>query len=104
MATPVTSSTPIGPPPAWPPVAGPPDTTMNPEPPIDCQSPVLDYLQSLHAELATVTEGTVATYIPELAKADPRWFGICLVTPAGRIYAIVIKFGRHRMPPTGKGG
>jgi glutaminase len=63
-------------------------TAMHPESPTDCTSPVLDYLQSLHAELAPVTEGTVATYIPELAKADPRWFGICLVTLSGKVYEV----------------
>jgi glutaminase len=31
-------------------------------------------------------EGEVATYIPELAKADPDWFGICLVTTGGQVY------------------
>ena len=28
----------------------------------------------------------MATYIPELAKADPEWFGICLVTAGGQVY------------------
>jgi glutaminase len=28
----------------------------------------------------------VATYIPELGKADPEWFGICLATTDGRLY------------------
>lgn len=28
----------------------------------------------------------MATYIPALAAADPRWFGICLVTADGAIY------------------
>ena len=37
-------------------------------------------LQSLH-------DGSVATYIPELAKADPESFGICLVTIDGFVYA-----------------
>ncbi len=30
-------------------------------------------------------EGDVATYIPELAKANPEHFGICLVTVDGRV-------------------
>src|ERR1051326_8976462 len=37
-------------------------------------SPVLDYLKQLHAEYAPLTEGRVATYIPELAKANPESF------------------------------
>ena len=35
-----------------------------------------------------MTEGTVATYIPELAKANPNWFGICLVTATGHVYEV----------------
>jgi len=49
-------------------------------------SPVLDYLKWLHSEFAGVRDGNVATYIPELAKANPDWFGICLVTATGQIY------------------
>jgi len=51
-------------------------------------SPVLDYLQQLHQTCATATEGNVATYIPELAKANPDWFGICLVTATGAVYEV----------------
>jgi len=35
-----------------------------------------------------VSEGAVATYIPELAKADPDWFGLSLVTTGGEIYEV----------------
>ena len=52
------------------------------------RSPVLDYLQRLHQTCAAATEGDVATYIPELAKANPDWFGICLVTATGAIYEV----------------
>lgn len=34
-------------------------------------SPVQDYLANLHSQFAGLTEGAVATYIPELAKANP---------------------------------
>jgi glutaminase len=51
-----------------------------------CKSPVLDYLEELHARYRDLNEGAVATYIPELAKANPDWFGICLVTASGAIY------------------
>ncbi len=51
-------------------------------------SPVLDYLQRLHRECAAITDGKVATYIPELAKANPDWFGICLVTATGAVYEV----------------
>ena len=40
-----------------------------------CSSPVQDYLDELHAEYSGIAEGKVANYIPELAKADPNWFG-----------------------------
>jgi glutaminase len=50
------------------------------------ESPILTYLQDLHREIAQVREGVVATYIPELARADPNWFGLCVVTTAGNVY------------------
>ncbi len=49
-------------------------------------SPVLDYLNELHAEYKGLNDGNVATYIPELAKANPDWFGICLATASGAVY------------------
>ena len=51
-------------------------------------SPVLDYLHQLHSEYSSLNEGQVATYIPELAKANPDWFGICLATTNGAVYAV----------------
>jgi len=51
-------------------------------------SPVLDYLKQLHEACALIQDGIVATYIPELAKADPNWFGVCLVTTAGSVYEV----------------
>src|SRR5260221_10675120 len=51
-------------------------------------SPVLDYLKQLHEQCAGLIDGNVATYIPELAKATPDWFGICLVTAGGAVYEV----------------
>jgi glutaminase len=51
------------------------------------ESPIQTYLAELHGRLAAVHDGAVATYIPELAKADPLAFGICLVTMDGVAYA-----------------
>lgn len=51
-------------------------------------SPVLRHLQELHRETSLNQEGTLATYIPELARANPDWFGICLVTTAGNVYEV----------------
>jgi len=53
-----------------------------------CSSPVADYLAQLYRTHAGVMDGKVATYIPELAKADPNWFGICLVTAGGAVYEV----------------
>ena len=49
-------------------------------------TPLQSYLADLHASLAGLDSGTVATYIPELAKVDPDRFGICLVTMDGVAY------------------
>src|ERR1043166_7898740 len=51
-------------------------------------SPVLEYLKELHREFAGLTEGQVATYIPDLARANPDWFGITLVTAGGSVYEV----------------
>ena len=51
-------------------------------------SPIRTYLEGLHAKYAAACDGQVATYIPELAKADPNWFGICIATTDGRVYEI----------------
>lgn len=52
------------------------------------KSPILAYLQTLHARYASLTDGKVADYIPELAKADPKWFGICVATRDGHLYEV----------------
>jgi len=51
-------------------------------------SPIQDFLEELHRECAAVNDGQMATYIPELAKANPDWFGICLVTANGAVYEV----------------
>src|SRR5207342_2283530 len=45
-------------------------------------------LHELHAKYKSATNGKVANYIPELAKADPEWFGISLVTTDGKIVEV----------------
>ena len=50
--------------------------------------PLHDYLEALHARLGAQREGSVASYIPELAKADPNDFGICIATVDGHCYAV----------------
>src|SRR5437899_4468778 len=51
-------------------------------------SPIHAYLGALHAEIARLQDGHVASYIPELTKANPDWFGICLVTVDGIAYGV----------------
>lgn len=51
-------------------------------------SPVEQYLKNLHAKHAFLPEGKVADYIPELGKANPDWFGICIATRDGHVYEV----------------
>jgi glutaminase len=50
-------------------------------------APVQRVVDRLHQELTPLSDGHVATYIPELAKANPDWFGISLIMLDGREYA-----------------
>jgi glutaminase len=50
------------------------------------KSPILEFVQSLHARYKSLTDGHVADYIPELAKANPDSFGICIATRDGHLY------------------
>ena len=49
-------------------------------------SPVQKYLERLHSEVRPIGGGNLASYIPELTRADPAWFGICIVTRDGVAY------------------
>jgi glutaminase len=51
-------------------------------------SPIAVYLAQLLDRHADLDEGEVATYIPELAHADPSFFGICLATVDGAVYEV----------------
>jgi len=51
-------------------------------------SPIMDYLRELAAEFSGLQEGAVADYIPELAKANADWFGICIATTEGHVYEV----------------
>jgi glutaminase len=54
----------------------------------EATSPIQRYLGRLHERLADLRSGEVASYIPELAKADPNAFGICLATTDGHVYEV----------------
>lgn len=43
-------------------------------------------IEALHHRYQSLTDGNVATYIPELGKADPNAFGISIVTDEGRVF------------------
>jgi len=55
-------------------------------PPAD--SPVLSFLRRVHDRHRLDDTGNVATYIPELAGADPASFGIVVATVDGAVYEI----------------
>ncbi len=59
-------------------------------------SPIRRYLERVHADLAPMDDGAVASYIPELTKADPAWFGIAVATTDGAVYEV----GDTRIPFT----
>ena len=58
--------------------------------------PLATYLQELHRKHAGCLDGRVASYIPELTKADPAWFGIAVATIDGHVYEV----GETRQPFT----
>ena len=60
------------------------------------KSPIQTYLERLHTKCSKLQDGQIATYIPELSKADPNWFGISIATTDGRVYEI----GDTRQPFT----
>ena len=43
-------------------------------------------VDSIYEKYRNVDDGEVATYIPELGKADPKHFGICLATVDGHVF------------------
>jgi glutaminase len=45
-----------------------------------------ELVDRLHKKYTPRNDGEVATYIPELGKADPEDFGICIATSDGRIF------------------
>ena len=51
-------------------------------------NPAIQFLKQLHDRLKGIRDGEVATYIPELAKADADAFGIALTTVDGATYHV----------------
>ena len=50
--------------------------------------PIVAYLEGVLDQHRGNVSGAVASYIPELAKADPSQFAICLVTVEGAVYEV----------------
>lgn len=57
-------------------------------------APIRQTLNDLYNKNRDVHDGTVANYIPELAKADPNWFAISIVSADGQ----VVEVGDHQQP------
>jgi glutaminase len=51
-------------------------------------SPLVEILADIHRDFAPVIEGEVASYIPELARADPSTFGIAIATVDGQVFEV----------------
>jgi glutaminase len=49
-------------------------------------SPIQAYLDDLHDRFREERGGAVAHYIPELGRADPEAFGLCIAATDGRVY------------------
>ncbi len=47
-----------------------------------------ELIGELHKKYSTNLSGKVATYIPELGKANPNDFGICIVTADGKVFEV----------------
>lgn len=52
------------------------------------QSVISTIIEELHANYQSLNDGDLADYIPELTKASPDWFGICIITADGHVYEV----------------
>jgi len=50
-------------------------------------SQIQKVIDGIHNKYKDVDDGAVATYIPELGRANPKHFGICLATAEGQVFA-----------------
>jgi glutaminase len=55
---------------------------------VDALDQVQEVIQDVYEKYKNVDDGEVATYIPELAKANPDHFGICLTTVDGQSFSV----------------
>jgi glutaminase len=59
-------------------------------------TPLARFLEQCHADLRSDQSGALADYIPELTKADPRHFGLCVASIDGHVH----EAGDARVPFT----
>src|SRR5439155_6558243 len=71
-------------------IAADPKTAQDLAPRADMTERIAPQLQKIidhtWAKFRHVDDGAVATYIPELGKANPQHFGICLATVDGQVF------------------
>lgn len=51
-------------------------------------SPLQAELDDLYHRFLPLREGQVASYIPELSRANPDWFSICVATVDGQVFSV----------------
>ena len=51
-------------------------------------APLQHFLEDLYNRYRSVDDGRLASYIPELTKADRDWFGISVVTADGQSFEV----------------
>ncbi len=56
------------------------------ETPVANGSEIQAVIDAVYEKYKNVDDGEVATYIPELGKADPTHFGICIATVEGNVF------------------
>jgi glutaminase len=61
------------------------DTSTQTTTPSTAETHLQDLVQATYEKFKNVDDGQVATYIPELGKANPDHFGICLATVDGKV-------------------
>ncbi len=47
---------------------------------------IQESIRQIHRRVRLLDEGEVATYVPQLSKANPDHFGLCVVTADGRMF------------------
>jgi glutaminase len=55
---------------------------------MDAEHPFQTFLDDLYEQYKDLDAGQVASYIPELARANPHHFSICVATVDGRVFTV----------------